>query len=140
MKGTSVHIRPHLELDRAGEDRRARSTNSDQPVGALGADGVIATRSPSSGAAIHVLFELGRPVGSDAVQFLADQPCCSRPNEDWYPNVNLFEDASSAERWSQEHGMAGRVVTLEEGTDLGAVEWRPLVADQEGRQGGHLRP
>jgi Alkylmercury lyase len=95
-------------------------------LGALGADGVIATHSPS-GTELHVLFEGGRPVGSDAVLFLADQPCCSRPNEDWCPNVNLFEHRSSAERWSKEHGVEGRVVTLEEGTDLGVSEWRPLV-------------
>ena len=101
-------------------------------LGALGADGVIATRSPSSGAEIHVLFEGGRPVGSDAVLFLADQSCCSRPNEDWCPNVNLFEDRSSAERWGAEHDVAGRVVTLDEGTDLGAAEWRPLIEGREG--------
>lgn len=81
-------------------------------LGALGTDGVLATRSPSSGAEIHVLFEGGRPVGSDAVLFLADQSCCGRPNEDWCPNVNLFEDRSSAKRWGQDHGVAGRVVTL----------------------------
>jgi len=96
-------------------------------LGALGADGVIATRSPSSGAEIHLLFEGGRPVGSDAVLFLADQSRCSRPNEDWCPNVNLFEDPPSADRWAREHGVAGRVVSLEEGTRLGAIEWRPLV-------------
>ena len=101
-------------------------------LGALGADGVIATRSPSSGAEIHVLFEGGRPVGSDAVLFLADQSCCSRPNEDWCPNVNLFEDRSSAERWTEEHDVLGRVVTLEEGTALGAAEWRPLIEGREG--------
>jgi hypothetical protein len=88
---------------------------------------LIATRAPSTGAAINVLFERGRPVGSDAVLFLADQSCCSRPNEDWCPNVNLFEDRASAERWGEEHGVAGRVVSLDEGTDLGAAEWRPLV-------------
>lgn len=100
--------------------------------GALGADGLLATRSPSTGAAIRVLFERGQPVGSDAVLFLADQSCCRRPNEDWCPNVNLFEDRSSAERWGAEHGVAGRVVTLEEGTDLGATEWRPLIDDRKG--------
>ncbi len=68
--------------------------------------------------------------------FLADQSCCSRPNEDWCPNVNLFEDRSSAKQWGEEHGVAGRVVTLEEGTDLGAMEWRPLVDDEEGQHGG----
>jgi len=96
-------------------------------VGALGADGVIATHSPSTGAAINVLFERGRPVGSEAVLFLADESRCSRPNEDWCPNVNLFEDPSSALAWADEQGVAGRVVSLEEGTDLCAMEWRPLV-------------
>ncbi len=95
-------------------------------LGALGADGVIATRSPSTGVAIHVLFERGRPVGSDAVLFLADESCCSRPNED------LFEDRSLADRWGEEHGVAGRVVSLEEGTDLGSEEWRRLVDEKEG--------
>ena len=100
-------------------------------LGALGADGVIATSSPATGAPIHVLFDQGRPVGSEAVLFLADQSCCSRPNEDWCPNVNLFEDRSSAERWGEERGVAGRVVSLEEGTELGAAEWRSLVDKEE---------
>ena len=64
--------------------------------------------------------------------FLADQSCCSRPNEDWCPNVNLFEDRSSADRWGEDHGVAGRAVSLEEGTDLGVMEWRPLMDDEEG--------
>jgi len=101
-------------------------------LGALGADGVIATSSPSTGATIHVLFEGGRPVGSEAVLFLADESCCSRPNEDWCPNVNLFEDRASAGLWGEEHSVAGRVVSLEDGTDLGVAEWRPLVNDVEG--------
>ena len=96
-------------------------------LGALGADGRIDTRSPVTGAEIRVRFEGGRPVASDAVLFLADQTCCSRPNEDWCPIVNLFEEASSASGWATERGLSGRVVSLEEGTDLGAVEWRPLV-------------
>ena len=100
-------------------------------LGALGGDGMIATRSPWTGAAIRVLFTRGRPVGSEAVLFLADQSCCSRPNEDWCPNVNLFEDRSSAERWGEDRGVAGRVVSLEEGTELGAAEWRPLVDKKE---------
>ena len=59
--------------------------------------------------------------------FLADESCCSRPNEDWCPNGNLFEDPTSALAWADERGVPGRVVSLEEGTDLGAMEWRPLV-------------
>jgi hypothetical protein len=107
--------------------------------GALGVDGRVDTRSPSSGASIHVRFEGGEPVGSDSVLFLADQPCCSRPNEDWCPNVNLFEDASSASAWAAEHGVAGRVVSLEQGTDLGTAEWRPLVDGLERRVRPHTR-
>jgi hypothetical protein len=96
-------------------------------LGALEADGGIESRSPATGKKIHVRFERGRPVGSDAVLFLADQSGCSRPNEDWCPNVNLFEDGSRAERWAEERGVVGRVVSLEDGTKLGATEWRPLV-------------
>jgi len=46
--------------------------------------------------------------------------------------VNLFEDRSSADRWGEDHGVAGRAVSLEEGTDLGVMEWRPLMDDEEG--------
>jgi len=101
-------------------------------LGALEADGEIESRSPATGETIHVQFERGRPADSDAVLFLADQSCCSRPNEDWCPNVNLFEDRSSADRWGEEHGVAGRVVSLQEGTDLGSQEWRRLVDEREG--------
>src|SRR5207248_2735408 len=87
-------------------------------MGALEADGEVISRSSSTGREIGVLFEGGRPVGSNGVLFLADQSCCSRPNDDWCPNVNLFEDGSLALRWSEEHGVLGRVVSLEEGTDL----------------------
>lgn len=87
----------------------------------------MGSRSPASGETIHVRFERGRAVGSHAVLFLADQSCCSRTNEDWCPNVNLFEDEALATRWAQEQAVDGRVVSLEEGTEIGAAEWRPLV-------------
>jgi hypothetical protein len=106
-------------------------------LGALEADGGVVSRSPSTGREIGVRFERGRPVGSDGVLFLADQSCCSRPNEDWCPNVNLFEDGSLALRWAEEHGVGGRVVSLEEGADLGAMEWRRLV---EGHPWAETRP
>jgi len=99
-------------------------------LGALEADGEIESRSPATAETIRVRFEREQPLGSHAVLFLADQCCCSRPNQDWCPNVNLFEDEALATRWAEEHGVDGRVVSLEEGTELGAVEWRPLV---EGR-------
>lgn len=105
-------------------------------LGALGEDGAIETTSPSSGAPIRVRFVDGRPVGSEAVLFLADQSSCCRPNDDWCPNVNLFEDRPSALRWQEQHGIAGRVLTLDEGTELGATEWRPLLEQSRPESGG----
>jgi hypothetical protein len=29
--------------------------------------------------------------------------------------------------WWKQHGIAGRVLTLGEATELGAMEWRPLI-------------
>src|SRR6266545_3223797 len=122
---------PHRRRTSASTRLRSerRSTISSRP-GALEADGEIESRSPATAETIRVRFEREQPLGSHAVLFLADQCCCSRPNQDWCPNVNLFEDEALATRWAEEHGVDGRVVSLEEGTELGAVEWRPLV---EGR-------
>lgn len=105
-------------------------------LGALEAEGEVFSRSPATGREIGVRFERGRPVESSGVLFLADQSCCSCPNDDWYPNVNLFADGSLALRWADEHGVRGRVVTLEEGTDLGAMEWRPLVEGHSWAEAG----
>jgi hypothetical protein len=101
-------------------------------LGALGEDGTIETTSPSTGAPIRVRFVDGSPAGSEAVLFLADQSTCCRPNDDWCPNVNLFEDRRSAQTWGEEHGIAGRVLALREATELGAMEWRPLIGDAAG--------
>jgi hypothetical protein len=94
-------------------------------LGALGEDGTIESSSPSTGA--RVRFVDGSPEGSEAVLLLADQSSCCRPNDEWCPNVNLFEDRLSALRWGEERGVAGRVVSLDEGTKLGTMEWRPLL-------------
>jgi hypothetical protein len=105
-------------------------------LGALEADGEIASGSLQSGELILVRFEGGHPMGSDVVLFLADQSECSRPNEDWCPNVNLFEDEASAVQWAKAGAVAGRAVSLEEGTELGAPEWRPLVEGHAWAQSG----
>jgi hypothetical protein len=96
-------------------------------LGALQADGMIESRSPATGKAISVRFERGRPLDRIPVLFLADESCSVRPNEDWCPNVNLFEDGAAASRWARKHGVDGRVLSLDEGTELGTAEWRPLV-------------
>jgi hypothetical protein len=125
--GLSTDPTPHHI--RVGSDPRWTNCAYDALgiLGALGTDGEVESRSPATAETIRVRFERGRPVGSYAVLFLADQSCCSRPNEDWCPNVNLFEDEALALRWAEEHAVDGRVVSLEEGTEIGAVEWRPLV-------------
>ncbi len=83
----------------------ARWTNCayDAPgiLGALGADGEITSSSPLTGQPIQVAFEHGHPDQGDVVLFLADQPEGCRPNDDWWPNVNLFEDEGSALRWAK---------------------------------------
>ena len=96
-------------------------------LGALAADGAITSSSPLTGQQIRVPFSNGHPGGSGAVLFLADEPEGCRPNDDWCPNVNLFEDEASAARWAQAAAVPGRVVSLSEGTRLGTARWRPLT-------------
>jgi hypothetical protein len=87
----------------------------------------VITSSPPSGVTIRVAFHDGRPKPSDAVLFLADASCCDSFIDEWCPNVNLFEDRPSAERWAGKRGLVGTVVSISEGTELAAREWRPLV-------------
>ena len=125
--GISLTQTPHRIETRHGSRWTNCAYDALGVMGALEADGEVFSRSPSTGREMCVRFERGHPVGSDGVLFLADQSGCSRPNEDWCPNVNLFERESQALRWAEEHRARGRVVSLEEGTELGAMEWRPLV-------------
>lgn len=125
--GLSVDPTPH----RVETSRGARWTQCAYDalgiLGALGEAGTIETSSPSTGASIRVRFVDGRPEGSEAVLFLADQSSCCRPTDEWCPNVNLFEDRLTALGWGERHEVAGRVVSLDEGTELGRMEWRPLL-------------
>jgi alkylmercury lyase len=125
--GLSVDPTPH----RVETSRGARWTQCAYDalgiLGALGEAGTIETSSPATGASICIRFVDGRPEGSEAVLFLADQSSCCRPNDEWCPNVNLFEDRLSALGWAEAHEVPGRVVSLDEGTDLGTMEWRPLL-------------
>jgi hypothetical protein len=96
-------------------------------LGALGTDGEVTSSSPLTGQPIRVPFDQGHPVANKAVLFLADEPEGCRPNDEWCPNVNLFEDESSAVAWARAEAASGRAVSPREGTELGAAEWRPLV-------------
>lgn len=124
--GISLEPTPHRILT----DRGARWTNcAYDALGILAAvgEGEMISTSPTSGAVIRIDFHAGEPVHHDAVLFLADTSCCDSFLDQWCPNVNLFEDVESAERWGREHGVAGTVVSVSESTDLAAREWRPLV-------------
>jgi hypothetical protein len=96
-------------------------------LGALGTDGEIDSVSPETGTPIRVRFLGGRPQEPEGVLFFADDSCCESTLEDWCQNVNLFEDDTSAMRWSARSGVAGRVLGLEEATEMGARAWSRLL-------------
>ena len=126
--GISVTPTPHRISTRHGSRWTNCAYDALGILGALGADGEVTSRSPFTGQQIGVTFSGGRPIGSGAVLFLADEPEGCRPNDEWCPYVNLFEDEASAMAWARAKHVPGRVVSLGEGTELGAAEWRPLVA------------
>jgi alkylmercury lyase len=97
--------------------------------GALGASGRALSPSPG-GPVIELQFERGRPVNNHAVLFRPDEElmtCCENVYEEWCPNSNLFTDAEQANRWAEEHGMRGRVMVLDEASDLGTKDWADVV-------------
>ncbi len=97
--------------------------------GALGASGRALSPSPVAGT-IEVDFERGRPVNSEAVLFRPDEElmsCCANVYEEWCPNSNLFADAERATRWAEERGLSGRVMGLDEASDLGTADWAGVV-------------
>jgi len=53
--------------------------------------------------------------------------CCENVYEEWCPNSNLFADADQANRWAEKRGMRGRVMELEEASDLGTPDWAEVV-------------
>ena len=97
-------------------------------LAALEAGGEIDSVSPESGESIAVTLVRNQPLGASAVLFIADSSCCGSTLADWCPNVNFFEDRGAAERWSDRTGVVGRVVSLQEGTESAAREWRLLLS------------
>lgn len=97
-------------------------------LGALGADGIIESISPSTGSPIRVSFLKGLPEVTDAVLFYADDASCSSVLDEWCPNVNFFESSGEARRWADQNGVTGTVIGLGEAAQQGAREWAPLVA------------
>ncbi len=98
--------------------------------GALAASGSALSPSPAIGQLIELKFVRGRPESNDAVLFRPDadlMSCCENVYEDWCPNSNLFGSPDLAEAWARDHGLKGRVLHLDEASDLAAQEWRPLT-------------
>jgi alkylmercury lyase len=97
--------------------------------GALGASGRALSPSPG-GHTIVVQFQLGRAVDNHAVLFRPDEElmtCCENVYEEWCPNSNLFADAEQAKKWAELRGMRGRILDLDEASDLGTKDWADLV-------------
>ena len=53
--------------------------------------------------------------------------CCENVYEEWCPNSNLFADAQRANQWAEQHGLRGRVMGLEEASDLGTADWADVI-------------
>ena len=97
--------------------------------GALGASGRALSPSPGAGT-IAVEFRRGRPVNNDAVLFRPDEELmsyCENVYEEWCPNSNLFADGERATRWAEQRGLGGRVIGLDEASDLGTADWAGVI-------------
>jgi hypothetical protein len=97
--------------------------------GAAGSTGTAWSRSPATGAMIELHFDGGIPAPAGAVLFRPSDSlaeCCTSVYEEWCPNSNLFEDKVAARDWSARHGLEGRVLNLDEASELATGEWLPL--------------
>ncbi len=97
--------------------------------GALRASGRALSPSPA-GRTIEVIFDKGRPVDNGAVLFRPDEELmtrCENVYEEWCPNSNLFADVDHANRWAEQRGLRGRVLGLDEASDLGTTDWAGVI-------------
>ncbi len=104
--------------------------------GALRATGTAASRSPATAAPITIRFRDGRPESAGVVLFRPSDSLaasCTSVYEEWCPNSNFFEDAGSASAWSASHRLEGRVLLLEEASDLATAEWLPVTRPPQRR-------
>ena len=104
--------------------------------GALRADGVGRSVSPWSGTPLEVRFRHGRPGPGSLVVFRPDdahRERCRNLYLDWCSNSNLFESPRAARAWSEQRGLRGRVLGLEEAADLARGRWEPLTEGLCGR-------
>jgi hypothetical protein len=104
--------------------------------GALRATGTAASQSPATAAPITIRFHDGRPEATGVVLFRPSDSLaasCTSVYEEWCPNSNFFEDAASARAWSASRRLEGRVLSLEEASDLATAEWTPVTRPPQRR-------
>ena len=98
--------------------------------GALGASGRALSPSPTSREPIVVTFTKGRPDKDDAVLFRPDEglmSSCENVYEEWCPNSNLFASPELAQGWADQHSLRGRILDLDEASDLATTAWGDVV-------------
>jgi Alkylmercury lyase len=79
-----------------------------------------------SGTLIELTFDAGQPAATDAVVFMAEEPCRS-VIDDWCPLVNLFEHDQAAAAWARQHGISGAARPVAQATRVGAAAWRAYL-------------
>lgn len=98
--------------------------------GVTGASGSAVSPSPPDGTPIVLHFTRGRPDNHDAVLFRPDlnlMTSCENVYEQWCPNSNLFVSRDVAEGWADRHGVPGRVLDLDEASDLATEAWSAVA-------------
>jgi hypothetical protein len=98
--------------------------------GALRANGTARSPSPPDRALIELRFLDGRPQDGDTVVFRPAEELmssCDNVYEEWCPNSNLFSSRKLAEAWASEHQLNGRVLNIEEASDLATNEWQDVA-------------
>lgn len=112
--------------------------------GALRATGAAVSSSPATASSITLRFRDGRPEASGMVLFTPSDSyaaCCTSIYEEWCPNSNFFEDPESAQAWSASHGLEGRILGLDEASQLATTDWLPLTRApiQHGKAAGSVK-
>lgn len=67
---------------------------------------------------------------NNAVLFRPDEElmsCCENVYEEWRPNSNLFASRELAKQWAEQRSMRGRVLDLDEASDLATKEWGDVI-------------
>lgn len=98
--------------------------------GAIGANGLARSPSPPDGKPIVLHFTRGRPDKYDAALFRPDEELmssCENVYEEWCANSNLFASSELAKQWADKHNIRGRVLDLDEASDLATKAWSDVI-------------